>query len=71
LDAVFKFTSGLAPHAGVGHDTKMTFFDRDLARQSLQKLLSWDFEKLIIAQGACVESEAKHYVREAFRWLEK
>jgi hypothetical protein len=70
-DAVFKFAGGLVPQAGVGRDMRLTFFHRDLARQSLQELLSWDFDKLIIAHGACVESEAKQYVKEAFSWLEK
>jgi hypothetical protein len=70
-NAVFKFAGGLAPQAGVGRDMRMTFFDRDLARQCLHKLLAWDFDKLIIAHGSCVESDAKQYVKEAFRWLEK
>jgi len=71
LDAVFKLAGGLAPQAGVGRDMRMTFFDLDLARQCLHKLLAWDFDKLIIAHGSCVESDAKQYVKEAFRWLEK
>jgi hypothetical protein len=70
-NAVFKFAGGLAPQAGVGRDMRWTFFDRDLARQSLQRLLSWDFDKVIIAHGACVESDAKQYIKEAFRWLVK
>lgn len=70
-NAVFKLAGGLAPQAGVGRDMRLTFFDRDLARQSLQRLLSWDFDKLIIAHGACIDSDAKQYIEKAFRWLEK
>ena len=70
-NAVFKLAGGLAPQASVGLDMRLTFFDRELARQSLQRLLSWDFDKLIIAHGACVEDDAKQYLKEAFRWLEK
>jgi hypothetical protein len=55
----------------VGLDMKMAFLNRSLARQSLEKLLSWDFDKLVIAHGACFESDAKRYVKKAFRWLEK
>ena len=40
-----------------------------LARESLEKLLSWDFDKLIIAHGICIEKDAKPFVERAFRWL--
>ena len=43
--------------------------NRDLARRSLEKLLSWDFDKLVIAHGVCVEKDAKPFVERAFRWL--
>ena len=70
-NAVFKVMGGLAPQAGVGRDMRLTFFNRTLARQSLEKLLSWDFDKLIIAHGAWVETGAKEYITKAFEWLEK
>ena len=40
-----------------------------LARESLEKLLSWDFDKLIIAHGICIEKDAKPFVERAFRWF--
>ena len=70
-DAILKLEGAQDPDGVVGLDMKMTFLNRTLARQSLRKLLSWDFDKLIIAQGACFESDAKQYVKRAFRWLEK
>ncbi len=39
------------------------------AREALAKLLSWDFDKVIVAHGACVEGDAKPFVETAFRWL--
>jgi hypothetical protein len=57
------------PHGGVPLDIKLTFIHRDLARQSLKKLLSWDFDRLIIAHGPCIEKDAKVFVERAFRWL--
>lgn len=50
---------------------KMIFLNRNLARRSLDKLLSWDFDKLIIAHGVCIEAGAKQYVKKVFQWLEK
>jgi len=68
-NALLKLAGGLAPDGGVGFDIKLTFINRDLARQSLQKLLTWDFDRLIIAHGACIEKDAKQYVERIFRWL--
>jgi hypothetical protein len=40
------------------------------ARASLQRLLAWDFEKVILAHGDCIELGAKDFVRSAFHWLD-
>jgi hypothetical protein len=69
--ALLKLEGAQEPDGVVGLDMRMTFVNRNLARESLDKLLSWDFDKLIIAHGACFESDAKRYVKKAFRWLEK
>ena len=71
VTAILKLAGTQDPNGVVAPDMRMTFLNRNLARQSLQKLLSWDFDKLIIAHGACFESDAKQYVRRAFKWLEK
>ena len=68
-NAIFRLEGVAAPHGGVGLDIRLTFTNRDAARRSLDKLLSWDFDKLIIAHGACVEKNAKAFVEHAFRWL--
>jgi hypothetical protein len=60
---------GVAPHGGVGLDIRLSFTNRRLARRSLEKLLSWDFDKLVIAHGPCIEKDAKTFVERAFRWL--
>jgi hypothetical protein len=68
-NALFKLEGVASPHGGVGLDIRLSFTNRDLARRSLEKLLSWDFEKLVIAHGACIEKDAKPFVERAFRWL--
>ena len=70
-NAVLKIEGAAYPRGGVGRDIKLTFIHRNLARQSLAKLLSWDFDKLIIAHGPCVREDAKAYVERAFEWLER
>ncbi len=68
-NVLFKIEGVTPPHGGVGLDIRLTFTHRSLARQSLKKLLSWDFDKLIIAHGPCIEKDAKQFVERAFQWL--
>ncbi len=68
-NALFKLVGVAFPHGGVGLDIRLSFTNRRLARQSLERLLSWDFDKLIIAHGVCIERDAKPFVERAFRWL--
>jgi Domain of unknown function (DUF4336) len=68
-NALSKVEGVASPYGGVGLDFKLSFTERNLARQSLEKLLSWDFDKLIIAHGVCFEKDAKPFVERAFRWL--
>jgi hypothetical protein len=69
LNALWKVEGVAYPTGGVPLDMRLTFTNPELARRSLEKLLSWDFEKLIIAHGVCIEKEAKSFVEQAFQWL--
>ncbi len=69
LNALFKLSGVAYPRGGVALDIRLSFTNRDLARRSLKKLLLWDFDKLIIAHGVCIEHDAKPFVERAFRWL--
>jgi hypothetical protein len=54
---------------GVPRDIRWSMVDRSKARKSLSTLLSWDFDKTILAHGACITHDAKPFVEAAFRWL--
>lgn len=69
LNALFKLAGVAYPNGGVPCDIRLSITNRNLARRSLEKLLSWDFDKLIIAHGVCIEKNAKPFVARAFRWL--
>jgi Domain of unknown function (DUF4336) len=69
LNALWKLADVAYPHGGVPCDIRLSFTNRNLARRSLERLLSWDFDKLIIAHGVCVEKDAKPFVEGAFQWL--
>ena len=68
-NALFKLAGVAYPHGGVPFDIRLSFIHRSSARRSLDKLLSWDFDKLVIAHGVCIETCAKPFVERAFRWL--
>jgi hypothetical protein len=52
-NGLFKLAGVAYPHGGI----------------ALERLLSWDFDKLIIAHGICLEKDAKPFAERAFRWL--
>lgn len=68
-NALFNLGGVVSPDGGVGSTSGYPCIYRDLARQSLKKLLSWDFDKLIIAHGVCIPSDAKAFVERAFQCL--
>lgn len=68
-NTLIKIMGVEAPRNGVSIDLRLSFLNRQLARQSLERLLSWDFDKLIIAHGNPVLSNARETVETAFRWL--
>jgi hypothetical protein len=68
-NALFKLAGVACPHGGVPLDIRLSFTKRNLAQRSLEKLVSWDIDKLVIAHGVCIEKDAKPFVKRAFRWL--
>lgn len=43
--------------------------DHQAARASLDRILAWDFDRVIIAHGEIIERDAKTQVRDSFTWL--
>ncbi len=51
-------------------DLRLTFLGRkDEARSSLERMLAWGPEKVIMAHGRCYERDGTEELRRAFRWL--
>lgn len=48
---------------------RVAFTNRRLARDSLQPILAWPTQKVLMAHGTPVEKDAQAYLRRAFRWL--
>jgi len=43
--------------------------DRRLARESLERILSWDFDRVIVAHGDVLERGGHKILREGYSWL--
>ena len=67
VDALLKLSGSRG--GGVPNDIKVSFIRKELARRSLRKLLSWDFDNLILAHGDCITAGAKAFTESAFRFL--
>jgi hypothetical protein len=62
--------SGLTGECGsTPRDWRASFLRRGLARASLQKVLAWNPERLVIAHGRCAQSGATEIIRTALSWI--
>lgn len=48
---------------------RLAFTNRRAARASLERILAWPAEKVLMAHGTPVENDARVYLRRAFGWL--
>lgn len=57
------------PNPGAPREWRASFLRRGRARKSLQRILAWDIERVVVAHGDCVETGGAAFVRRAFSWL--
>lgn len=43
--------------------------DRDAARESLQRILAWDFDRIVVAHGDVLETGGHEILRKGYSWL--
>lgn len=48
---------------------RLSIADRDAARRSRDRLLAWDFDRVIVAHGDIIPADGKAVVRKATAWL--
>ena len=52
-------------------DWQLSFRNRRATRASFQRVLSWDFDRVILAHGALLERDAHEIFRRAYAWALK
>ena len=48
---------------------KMSFRDKTAARGFVERVLDWDFDRIIISHGDLIESEGKDIFRRAYSFV--
>jgi hypothetical protein len=43
--------------------------DRELARRSVERILGWDFDRVVVAHGDVLESGGRQALRKGYAWL--
>jgi hypothetical protein len=61
--------AGIHRRFGPSRITRRLVRDRALAREEIDRMLKWPFERVIMSHGAIVESDARERLRAAFDWL--
>lgn len=60
----------VAPNGSMPLDWRLSFmFHKAEAQDHLQRILDWQPERLIMAHGEMVTSQARQFLQRAFRWL--
>jgi len=59
----------LAPRTATPPDLRATFWDRAAARASRDRILSWDFDRILLPHAVPVPTGGKALFRDAMAWL--
>lgn len=66
---VFNWVTGAAGHFGPHRLIRRMISDRDAARTSAEKILQWDFDRVVVSHGNVLDSGGRDRVRAAFSYL--
>lgn len=54
---------------GKGYLERIAVQDYKLGRRQVDRILEWDFDRILLAHGGLVERDGRDAMREAYRWL--
>jgi len=66
---IAKLDLMVGPEPSVPRKFRVTFTGRRIARRCLERILAWPAEKVLMAHGTPVETDARPFLRRAFAWL--
>lgn len=48
---------------------KLATTEKDRVKQSVRRVLAWDFERVIMAHGSIIEKDGKRRFKEGYEWF--
>jgi hypothetical protein len=60
---------GIYGKIGLSRMLRLAFRDRKRARRSIDQVLDWDFDRIVLAHGEPIGSNGVEALREAYTWL--
>jgi hypothetical protein len=60
---------GIYGKVGLSRMLRLAYRDRKQARRSIDRILDWDFNRIILAHGDPIVSDASDALRETYGWL--
>ena len=67
---IFARIVGTYERLSPSRDLKLATRDRPKARAGIDRVLSWDFDRVIVSHGRVIERGGKEAFRQAFAWLD-
>lgn len=67
--ALWLRATGIHGRFGVSRLLRAAVRDRAALRESLDAILAWDFERVIVTHGVVLQRQGKRLLREAYAWL--
>jgi hypothetical protein len=61
--------SGIHGQPGVGLTLRPLYWARTRARACLDRVMAWDFDRVVLAHGDVIETHGREVVRAGFSWL--
>jgi hypothetical protein len=66
---LFGRLAGTYERPGLTRDQRLAFRDRAAARASAERILGWEFERIVLAHGRLIERGGKQVFARAMDWL--
>lgn len=70
LTGIWLRAMGIHDRFGVSRLLRVLIRDRAAARRSLDEILAWDFERIVVTHGVVLQRQGKRLLREAWDWLD-
>jgi hypothetical protein len=69
MTRLFCKLNGVYGRFGPSRLVKLTLRDREACKHTIERVLEWDFDRVIVSHGDVLDTGGKDALREGYRWL--